>query len=136
MTTDGDWGRLFDHLSAWTTSRRTPTGIEVTFEQPTGGSRTVELVVTPDGWDEFWRVQWGDEDAAAASIRDLLENEVPPDKAFLVYAKEQWIPSDTRDFVADYFQKFTPEAGGEWVALDREGNVVSRFADYSENEAT
>lgn len=133
MTTDGEQGRLLDHLNAWSTAKRTPTGIEVTFEQLTGGWRTVELVVTSDEWVEYWSVQWGDEESAAANIRDLLTNEIPPDKAYLAYASEQWIPSDTRDFAGHDFQKFTPEPGGEWVALDREGNVVSRFADHSED---
>ncbi|HWJ11782.1 MAG TPA: hypothetical protein VNS46_20545 [Nocardioides sp.] len=115
MRTSGEWGRFLDHLNAWATARRTPTGIEVTFEQLTGGSRTVELVVTSEGWDEYWSVQWGEEAAAAANVRDILTR-VPPDKPFLVYAKEQWIPSHVRDFAGHGVRKVTPEQGGEWVA--------------------
>lgn len=134
MTTSGGWGRLLDHLKGWATARRTPTGIEVTFEQLTVGSRTVELVVTSEGWDEYWNVQWGDEDSAAANVRDILTNEVPPDKAFLVWNREQWISSDSRDFAGHDVRKFTPEQGGRWVTLDREGDVVSRFAEFPKDE--
>ena len=134
MTTEGEWQRLLDHLNAWATARETPTGIEVTFEQLTGGSQTVELVITPDGWSAYWGPIWGDQDAAAANIRDLLTNDVPLDKAFLVYDLERWEASDTRDFPADPDEDLQPEPGGQWVVTDREGNITSRYADWIDRQ--
>jgi hypothetical protein len=134
VTTEGEWERLLDHLNAWGTARETPTGIEVTFERLTGGTRTVELVVTPSDWSGYWGVIWGDEDSAASNIRDLLTTDVPLDKAFLVYDREQWEASDTRDFPPDPDEDYRPEPGGQWVVTDREGTITSRYADWIDRQ--
>ena len=125
-----EWGRLVDHLNEWSTASVTPDGIEVTFDQPDGGPRRVELVVTPDDWSEYWGVIWGDEDSAAAHLRDLLLTHVPTDKPVLVYDREQWEASATREFPLDPDEDVDRKYGGHWVARDREGNVVSRYADW------
>jgi hypothetical protein len=129
VATASGWGRLLDHLNAWATARETPAGIEVVFEQPTGGSRTIELVVTPDDWHAYWGVIWGDEDSAAAYLRQALMTHVPGDMGFFVYGREQWEASETRDFPQDPDQQFEPEPGGQWVVTDSQGDVTSRYAD-------
>jgi hypothetical protein len=129
VTIEDEWARLLDHLNAWATAQVTPTGIEVTFEQLPGAARTVELVLTPDDWRGYWGVIWGDEDLAAAYVRQALLTEVPGDMAFFVYDREQWEASQTRDFPPDPDEEFQPEPGGQWVVTDREGNVTSRYAD-------
>jgi hypothetical protein len=134
VTVKGEWERLLHHLNAWATARETPTGIEVTFEQLTGGLRTVELVVTPDDWSGYWGVIPGDEGSAAAYLRDLLTTGVPLDKAFVVYDREEWDPSDTRDPPPDPDEGFQPEPGGQWVVTDCEGIVTSRYADWIDRQ--
>ncbi len=126
MTAERDWARLVDSLNEWATAQVTERGIEVTFEREAGTSRTVELVVTPDGWREYWPCIYGDEVSAAAGLRDLL-HDVPLDMGFLVYDNEQWEASHTRDFP---HEEFHPEPGGQWVVTDDAGNVTSRFADW------
>lgn len=47
------WNRLLESLNSWANARVVTDGIEVTFTRPSGGQRTVELVLAPDEWDSL-----------------------------------------------------------------------------------
>lgn len=126
------WEGLLDHLSTWGSAREVAGGVEVTFEQPTGEPRTVEVVVTPADWSEYAGSIWGVDDPAATDIRHRI-TALPPDHAFLVYEHGDWVPSQTRDLPPDPDDDVEPEPGGDWVVLDAQGNVVSRYADWIES---
>jgi hypothetical protein len=129
VASDREWDRLIGYLNRWATARVTTKGIEVTYEQPAGGQRTVEIVVSPDGWSEYIGVIWGTEDPAATDIRTLVMA-VPADKLFLVYDREQWEASATPDLLPDPDDGFQPGPGGHWVTFDGGGYVTNRYADW------
>jgi hypothetical protein len=128
---DAGWERLLDHLTTWGSAREVPGGIQVTFQQPSGEPRTVEIVASPAEWGEYAGSIWGVDDPAATDIGRRV-SELPPDQPFLVYDGGDWLPSTTRD-LPDPDDDVEPEPGGEWVVLDTEGNVVSRYADWIES---
>lgn len=128
MTADPGWLRLVSYLDEWGVAGETPTGIEVTFEHPSGGLRTVQIVVGPAGWSEYIGVVWGVEDPADTDLRDLVES-MPADQRFLVYGHDQWEAASTPAPPADPDDDMQPGPGGEWVLLDGDGNVTSRYAD-------
>lgn len=111
----------------------TAKGIEVTYEQPAGGQRSVEIVVSPDGWSEYIGVIWGTEDPAATDIRHLV-TAVPADKPFLVYDREQWEASATPDLLPDPDDGSQPGSGGHWVTFDGGGNVTNRYAEWIDGQ--
>lgn len=105
-------------------------GIEVSFT--TGARRrTVEIVMTPSGWDELAEVI-GRESPDTIKRRLLT---LEDDKSFLVCdSGVELFASSTRDLPADEFADFNPGPGGGWVVTDEAGNVVSRFADWRDND--
>jgi hypothetical protein len=91
-------------------------------------------VVTSRQWDDYVSTIFGDGDPAATGIKSSLLA-VPGSQQFLVYDNAySWEPSASPMLPPDSSDSFEPQPGGHWVALDREGNVTSRFADWSEPE--
>ena len=125
MQYDRLWQRLIDYLDEWADAREVPGGIAVTFEGADGRSRTVELVMSPKDWEEYASIMYGDGDPAKTPIKQVVTS-APEGVPFLVYTNTyDWAASSTRDLPED-----DPLLGqGEWVVLDDEGKVVSRFAD-------
>lgn len=133
MKYDRLWERLIEHLEELGSAREVPGGIEVTFERPGGVSRTVEIVMTSRDWDDFISTMYGTGDPSVTTIRSEVLA-VPDDKRYLVYDTYDWEPSATRTVPPDPFLIADPQPRGEWVAVDEEGNVTSRFADWTEDE--
>lgn len=91
------WPRLIDYLNEWAAAREVPGGIVVTFEDGEGRSRTVEVVMSPDDWDEFISIMYGDGDPSKTHIKDVLTT-VSEGVPFLVYNNTyDWTASSTRD---------------------------------------
>ena len=130
VTYDRLWERLIEYLNEWSRAREVPGGIEVTVEQLTGATRTIQIVLTPEGWDDYASTIYGGGDPSATAIQGSVLA-MPDDRPFLVYDTYDWVPSTTPTLPVDTFR---PEPGGEWVAFDRDGNVTSRFADWVEPE--
>jgi hypothetical protein len=122
------WPRLIDYLNEWATAREVPGGIVVTFEDEEGRSRTVEVVTSPKDWDEFVSTIYGDGDPSKTHIKAVVTS-APVGVPFLVYNNAyDWTASSTRDVPEPDFDL----GPGEWLATDREGKVVSRFADFND----
>jgi hypothetical protein len=130
MNYEPEWDRLLASLRTWAEAREVTKGIEVSFVDGEGAPRTVEVVMTPGEWDELSEViQIESPDSMKRRLRALED-----DKRFLVCdSGVELIASSSRDLPPDEAADFTPEPGGEWVVTDDAGNVVSRFADWSDN---
>ena len=88
----------------------------------------MQLVMTPEDWEELAGVI-GIEDELTIRRRVLELND---DERYLVCdAGVELIASSTRELPLD---GSTPEHGGQWVATDAAGNVVSRFAGWSDDQ--
>jgi hypothetical protein len=114
-------------LDSWTSARVIAPGrIEVTLPGP--GDRRVVVVMTPDEWEDLAGVMWGSFDDAVADVqRSLLR--LRPHEGFAVYGQYRLEPSTTDSLAA---RPRPPAGSGSWVAVDREGRVVSRLADSSD----
>ncbi len=124
------WERLLEDLNGWASAREVPGGIEVTFEQSPGMTRTVEIVVTLADWDDYVSTLYGTGDPRATSLkRNLLAT--PAGIPYLVYRMYDWEPSKTRELAEDDIRNPGP---GEWVVMDDNGNVVERFADFEDQD--
>jgi hypothetical protein len=87
------WNRLIESLGTWADPREVTGGVEVTFRRPSGGHRTVELVLTPDQWDSLVGLL-GRESPSSVKERIL---ELPEDRPFLVCDHGvDLVPSATR----------------------------------------
>ena len=117
-----------EYLNEWSSAQEVPGGIEVTMEKPTGAIRTIQIVLTPEGWDEYVRKIYADCDPSDTHLQASVLA-MPDDQQSLVYDTYDWVPSATPTLPVDTFE---PEPGGEWVAFDRDGNVTSRFANWAE----
>lgn len=131
MNPEPAWDRLLASLRTWADVREVTGGVEVSFLGGAGARRTVEVVMTPGEWDELSEViQIESPDSMKRRLLALED-----DKPFLVCdSGVELIASSSRDLPPDEFADFTPEPGGEWVVTDEAGNVVSRFADWSDND--
>ena len=129
MANDELWEALLGYLNTWAVAHPVAAGIEVTFDA-TGGSRTITLVCTPEDWDDYWSMIFGIEGPAQVHLRSEV-TAAPADLPFLVYKPTgyEWEASETPAIPTDPYDDVHPEPGGQWVTLDAEGNVTSRFAD-------
>jgi hypothetical protein len=122
------WDRLLASLKTWASPREVPGGIEVSYVDESGTSRTVQIVMSPNDWDELAEVI-GIESPDRLRRRLLA---LPASTPYLVCdSGVELIASATKDLPPD---DFTPEPGGQWVVTDREGNVISRLADWSDDD--
>ncbi|WP_322919173.1 hypothetical protein [Nocardioides renjunii] len=112
MTNRRLWRRLLDDVDRWASAREVPAGIEITFEQSPGVSRTVEVVMTPDDWESFISVIWARAEPRDTPFRSKVIG-TPADADYLVYDTYDWWPSATREL-----QEEEPPAGpGTWVPI-------------------
>ena len=129
MTNDPAWEQLLTSLGTWADARKVAGGVEVSFVGRAGARRTVEIIMTPEDWEEMAEVIGVDnEDSLKRRLLTLEE-----DERFLVCdSGVELIASPGREPPPD--DDFEPEPGGQWVAADEAGNVVSRPADWNGEE--
>ena len=119
-----DWTRLIVALDGWGSAAQVGPGrIAVTLP---GSGRRVVVVLTPEDWHEMWSVMWGNVDDAIADVRRALLG-LQPHEGFAVYADHGLQPSTEPTLPED---EDLPARPGEWVALDRDGRVTSRFSQW------
>ncbi|MFO6453342.1 MULTISPECIES: hypothetical protein [unclassified Aeromicrobium] len=110
-----------------------PGRLRVRFVDPTGSVRAVDILMTPDEWDDIATVVWGSDELAAAWVKQrILDTE--PRHRYLVHSICDLIPSET-EFLppnprlerAKQAVRDRPQERGRWVVLDDDGNVVDEF---------
>jgi hypothetical protein len=129
MTDDDDWRRLIEALDGWTSASAIAAGrIEVSLPDDRDG-RLAVIVMTPDEWDDMVGVMWGSFDDAVHDVKRSLQR-LQPHEPFAVYSQYRLEGSTTP--ALPRAPGPVPEAGGEWVTLDREGRITSRFSEWSD----
>jgi hypothetical protein len=79
------WERLLAFLNSWGAATEVGPGrIEITLENPNGSTRGIQILMTPDEWDEMVTVPWGDFDAAAARDEEQVHR-LADYEQFLIY---------------------------------------------------
>lgn len=86
MTGADIWGALVRSLSAWAeVSRREPYGLVVSATRDDGRALEVEIVMTPDEWDDLMSIQgWITPAYAADHVREQIL-EQPEGLRYLLY---------------------------------------------------
>jgi len=125
------WERLMEYLNEWAAAREVPGGIEVTFEQSPGVTRTIEVVLNLAEWDDYVSVVYGTGDPRATTIKSAVLA-MPEGVRYLVYDTYDWEPSDTRELPAG---EYGLAMRGEWIVEDDHGNVIDRFGDWKEPDS-
>jgi hypothetical protein len=106
---------------------RDPYGVVVDAGEPGGTSTVVEIVMTPEDWDDLVSIMWGtgSVELAAQHVRELVR-EQPQGKRYLVYDCYRLVPSDApslpvdpallrmQEIAAQYPDGVIP--GGRWSA--------------------
>jgi hypothetical protein len=90
---EGVWKRLLDYLNTWAEAREVDGGIEVALEHPDGVRRTVEVVLTPEDWQDYLGTTYGTTDPEVSDVKPMILL-VPPDQRYLVYQMYAFRPSD------------------------------------------
>ncbi|WP_185996081.1 hypothetical protein [Nocardioides campestrisoli] len=134
MTYDRLWERLVEFLNDWGTATATEPGrITLTFAHPDDSTRTVEIVMTREEWDDMVSIPFGEFGAAVRAVREAALS-MEEDEHFLVYEQYALVASSTPDLPVDpeeaHLAELTrqhPEGFGRWVVLDDEGNVIDEF---------
>ena len=132
MEQDDDWNRLIEALNTWTGAAEFATGqIEVSL--PHGEvARRVVILMSPGQWGDMVGVMWGNFDDAIQDVKRTLLG-LQPDESFAVYSEYRLEPATSTALEEE--SEFAPEPDGEWVGRDREGRIVSRYADWSEPDS-
>ena len=90
------WERLLGYISEWATMRESLGGIELVYEQPPGVTRTLELVLSPDEWDDYIGTVFGTDDPRATPLRRQVLA-TPEWAPYLVYGTYDLVPSPTSE---------------------------------------
>lgn len=128
MHVDESWDRLVERLNAWTSATALGPGrIRVTLPDDQA-IEPVEILMTPEEWDDMSGVMWGDFDEAVEEVKRSIMGLQAADR-FLIYSQYR-LERSAHAFVPED-DDVTPGAG-EWVTNDVDGRVDSRFATWRE----
>lgn len=128
---DEDWQRLVDALGTLGTVTSSDRGLAIDL-----GHRTVEIVMTPDDWDDMPVVHGG------YPIEETLEQvrSQPDDVRFLVYNRQYqleacvtpWIPPHPEVLRLEELRRQHPDGipGAGWFAYRPDGTKGAAFADW------
>ena len=125
------WDRLLASLRTWATPREVTGGIELSYVDDAGTRLTVEIVLSPDDWEELSEVIGIESPDRLKERLRALEG----DKPFLVCdSGVELVASSSRDLPPDEIADFSPGPGGQWVVMDEAGAVVSRLAEWNDDD--
>ena len=104
---------------------RDPYGLTVSAQTADGTSTVVEIVMTPEEWDDVVSISWGVVASAAHHVRGQILNQ-PPDQRYLVYDCYQLLPCAAPELPVDpdllHLQQIAAQhpdgviPGGRWDA--------------------
>ena len=111
---------------------REPSGLVVTARYVGSTPTVVEVVMTPDEWDDLVSIPWGQAvEAAAQHVRQLVLDQ-PREQRFLVYGQYELVPCDRPNLPVDpAFERMRELAaqhpdgvipGGRWTANQPDDN--------------
>ncbi len=128
------WERLLDALNEWTSAREVEAGrIEVLLRSAGAGERRVQIVMTPDDWDDMASVTFGGFEYAFDHVKDRLMS-MEATETFAVYSFYDLVPSSTPqlpigpdELRLDELARQHPEGFGRWVALNDDGTIQDEF---------
>lgn len=129
VKSDRRWERLTEYINEWASAREVPGGIEVTFEQSPGVTRTVDVVLTLSDWDDYARTIFGTDDPRATTLKKSVLA-MPDGAHYLVYDTYDWAASETPQLPEDD----VAPGPGAWVVTDPDGHVIDRFADVDDRD--
>lgn len=121
------WQRLVAQLDVWTAASAEGRG-RIRVAAPHG---EVVVVMTPREWEEMAGITWGDFDSAVEDVKRTLLR-LQPHQGFAVYQDYQLNPSVEPMLPGSTDTE--PISGGEWVALDEDARVSSRFSDSTNQD--
>ena len=133
------WQRLLQELNSWARATEAGPGrVRVFFTDAAGAARVVDIVMTPEQWEDMAGGVWGSFEGAARELRQAVLSASDNDR-FLVFDTYELRPSPTETLPVDPDQERLdqlarehPEGFGRWVVLDREGNVVDEFGRHQD----
>lgn len=124
------WTALVETLgSSGVVKERDPHGLVVDAHKADRTSTVVEIVMTPDEWDDLVSIMWGSVELAAEHVRELVLAQ-PSDQRYLVYNLYRLVPCDApalpvdpellrfQEIAAQYPDGVIPGAG--WYAYPPE----------------
>jgi hypothetical protein len=128
------WQRLLEFLNGWAVAtERSPGRIEVSVQNSDGSTKSVEIMMTPEEWDEMVTIPWGDFDSAAQEVQRAVLDVGHHDR-FLVYGQFELVPSATPELPVGpelarlrALARQHPEGFGRWIVTDRAGKVHDEF---------
>jgi hypothetical protein len=95
------WDHLVDVLATLgEVTHRDPGGLTVALDGEGGSTRVVEIVTTPDEWDDMCGIGGWEMDAGAQHVRQQVKD-LPRDKRYLVYSLYNLVPCDSPSLPVD-----------------------------------
>lgn len=127
------WARLIEALDEWTSARQVAPGrIEVALPGAGTELRRVQIVMTPDQWEDMAGVAFGGFEHAIVSVKESL-NQLEDAYEFLVYSTYDLVPSVAPELPLDpdverldTLARQHPEGIGRWFAYGSDGQGGSR----------
>jgi hypothetical protein len=122
------WERLIAALDEWTSAHEVGPGrIEVVLPDTGTGSRSAQIVMTPEQWSDMAGTVFGGFDYAFDYVTETLAGMREPD-IFAIFSTYDLVPSQTPTLPEDpQIQRLQelarehPKGIGGWFTYDREG---------------
>ena len=126
-----EWQRLVERLNTRASAvGESESRIQLTLTNDDGSRRDVTIHMSADQWSDMFGTMWGSFEDAAREVERSLQ-ELPPDHGHLVFGQYdlhpsmvETLPEDPDDAQMREYLRVHPEGGGNWYAIDREGNHI------------
>jgi hypothetical protein len=126
-----EWERLVERLNTRASAvAESEDRIRVTLTNDDGSRRHVTIHMTADQWSHMFGTMWGSFEDGVREVERSLQ-ELPPDHGHLVFGQyelhpsmDETLPENPDDAQMREYLRKHPEGGGNWYALDREGNHI------------
>ncbi|WP_436699936.1 hypothetical protein [Nocardioides sp. BYT-33-1] len=120
------WDRLIAYLAELSEVDETHLGLKIVVKGGSEGpSATVEIVMTPEEWDDYMSTVYGTGDPSVTPIRDQVLAALGR-HSYLIYDTYDWVTGDGPELPADDDPDLR---GGRWFVVDRDGRT-HYFSDH------